>query len=234
MTATSMNYPYSRSDECSWQPEETARRLGALLPSCSQQIHDHADPIVIDRQHSINNADGVGPHALPIVSSSRSNLLTRGRCSADIIALRRAFGSNALHGGHDDDEEDPYAKPSLYKVMKKQMISIVLPVLNAFSSQLREPLILMLLFSAALSLFLGNAADAISIALALSIVSLVAAIQEYRSERALEKLNDLVPPLCTVVRDGRAVDHYPADKLVMGDLVVLSTGDCIPYLSMCS
>ena len=41
----------------------------------------------------------------------------------------------------------------------------------------------MLLFSAAISLFLGNAADAISIALALSIVSLVAAVQEYRSEK---------------------------------------------------
>ena len=61
---------------------------------------------------------------------------------------------------------------------------------------------MVLLFSAGLSLFLGNTADALSIALVLSILSLVAAVQEYRSERASEKLNDLVPPLCAVVRDG--------------------------------
>ena len=145
-------------------------------------------------------------------------------------SLRKAFGSNALHGDLEDDESDQVvnAQPSLYRHIQKQTVSMLLPILDAFSSQLKEPLILMLLFSAGLSLFLGNRADAISIALALSIVSLVAAVQEYRSERALEKLNDLVPPLCTVIRDGKAIDHFPADKLVLGDLIVLSTGDRVP------
>eukprot|EP00804_Cyclotella_cryptica_P028159 CCRYP_011014-RB/>CCRYP_011014-RB protein AED:0.07 eAED:0.07 QI:317/1/1/1/0.8/0.66/6/482/1153 len=220
------NYPYSRSDECSWEPEEAARRLGSLLPNPTRGLHE--DPLVSDS--ALN--DG-GPHALP--SAKRPNLLTRGRSSAEISSLRRAFGSNSLHGSnshHDDDDDEtaPHrrAPPSLYRSLRKQTTDIFLPVLHAFSSQLKEPLILMLLFSAGLSLFLGNAADAVSIALALSIVSLVAAIQEYRSERALEKLADLVPPTCTVLRDGRAMDHFPAEKLVMGDLVVLSTGDRVP------
>jgi Ca2+-transporting ATPase len=215
------HYPYSRSDECSWQPEETARRLGSLLPSASSAYNE--DTLVSDS----NNINDDGPHAIPS-SSKRPNLLTRGRCSGEVAALRRAFGSNALHGGDETEDDFDSQPPSLCRSIQKQTVSILLPILHAFSSQLKEPLILMLLFSAALSLFLGNAADAISIALALSIVSLVAAIQEYRSERALEKLKDLVPPLCTVVRDGRAVDHFPADRLVMGDLVVLSTGDRVP------
>ncbi|EED93486.1 predicted protein, partial [Thalassiosira pseudonana CCMP1335] len=104
----------------------------------------------------------------------------------------------------------------------------MVPIITAFYDQLKEPLIIMLLFSAAISLFLGNSADAMSIALALTIVSLVAAIQEYRSEQALEKLADLVPHTCTVVRDGRAIDHFPAKQLVVGDLVMLSTGDRVP------
>ena len=83
----------------------------------------------------------------------------------------------------------------------------------------------MLLVSAAISLLLGQTMDAISIGLALTIVSLVAAVQEYRSEAALEKLVDLVPHTCTVLRDGRIREHYPAKDLVIGDLVILGTGE---------
>jgi Ca2+-transporting ATPase len=94
--------------------------------------------------------------------------------------------------------------------------------------QLKEPLILTLLGSALLSLALGNSADAISIAIALGIVSLVAAIQEYRSEQALERLTELMPHTACVIRDGILQDHLPADQLVIGDLVLLSTGDYTP------
>jgi hypothetical protein len=59
----------------------------------------------------------------------------------------------------------------------------VATVLRAFCDQLREPLILMFLFLAGVYLCLGNAADAVSIEMVLAIVSMVAAIQEYRSER---------------------------------------------------
>jgi Ca2+-transporting ATPase len=59
----------------------------------------------------------------------------------------------------------------------------VATVLRAFCNQLREPLILMFLFLAGVPLCLGNAADVVSIRMALVIVSMVAAIQEYRSKR---------------------------------------------------
>ena len=102
------------------------------------------------------------------------------------------------------------------------------PILSALGGQLKEPLILMLLGSAGISIALGNTADAISIAIALLIVSLVAAVQEYRSEAALEKLANLVPHTCTVLRDGRVLDGFLAQELVVGDLVLLATGDRVP------
>ena len=83
----------------------------------------------------------------------------------------------------------------------------------------------MLLASASVSILLGNTSEAISIGMALLIVSLVAAVQEYRSEQALEKLNHLVPHMCTVVRDGQVKDSVLAQDLVVGDLVLLSTGE---------
>ena len=212
------NYPYSRVEECSWQPEEAARRLGALSSSFSANNTNATtadyDPLISSRNES--NADG-----------NNSSLLTRGRKTMDIRALRRIFGSNSLHGDNSHDNHDE-AKALPIQQFLKQTSELLLPILSAFTDQLKEPLIIMLLFSAAISLFLGNQADAISIALALTIVSLVAAIQEYRSEKALEKLGDLVPHTCTVIRDGRAMDHFPAVDLVVGDLVALSTGDRVP------
>ena len=112
--------------------------------------------------------------------------------------------------------------------IKSKYTNIIQPLLQAFIDQLKEPLIGMLLFSAAISYCLDNVADAISISIALGIVSMVAAIQEYRSERALEKLADLVPHTCTILRDGHAKDHYPARQLVVGDLILLATGDRVP------
>jgi Ca2+-transporting ATPase len=123
--------------------------------------------------------------------------------------LRALFGANVIQG----DSMDEKGK------------NCVGPIFSALVSQLKEPLILMLMGSAALSIFLGNTADAISIGVALLIVSLVAAIQEYRSEAALEKLANLVPHTCTVLRDGRVLDGFLARELVVGDLVLLATGE---------
>eukprot|EP00986_Skeletonema_menzelii_P000265 scaffold67_cov155-Skeletonema_menzelii.AAC.39 len=210
------NYPYSRAEECSWQPEEAARRLGALssLSSNSSFSTSTYESSSSSQQQQLDN--------------NHSSLLTRGRATMDVRRLRHTFGSNSLHGDHNHDDDDINHSSVIQQITKQLLSEILLPILSAFTDQLKEPLIIMLLFSAAISLFLGNQADAISIALALTIVSLVAAIQEYRSEKALEKLGDLVPHTCTVVRDGRAMDHYPAVDLVVGDLVVLSTGDRVP------
>ena len=49
-----------------------------------------------------------------------------------------------------------------------------------------------------------------------------------KTTTALEKLADLVPHTCTIVRDGRAHDHFSAKELVVGDLIMLTTGDRVP------
>ena len=114
------------------------------------------------------------------------------------------------------------------QIFCKIKLPFLQPIISTLGDQMKEPLILMLLFSAGISLLLGNTSDAISIGLALFIVSMVAAVQEYRSEQALEKLAHLVPHTCTVLRDGRVLDGYPAQELVVGDLLMLATGDRVP------
>jgi Ca2+-transporting ATPase len=133
------------------------------------------------------------------------------------------------------------------------------PLWLRFLKQFKETLILLLLASAAISFFMGNLDDAISITLAVTIVVTVGFVQEYRSEKSLEALNRLVPyyahlrrsgtragsgtfvgargtsmelqPLANgSVSKGTAGSSFtaPAAQLVVGDLVLFSTGDRIP------
>ena len=70
-----------------------------------------------------------------------------------------------------------------------------------FLKQFREPLILLLLGSAAISFFVRNYDDAISITLAVTIVVSVGFVQEYRSEKSLEALSRLVPHYAHLIRN---------------------------------
>jgi len=78
-----------------------------------------------------------------------------------------------------------------------------------------------------ISLLIGQYDDALSIILAVIIVSTVAFVQEYRSEKAVEALHSFVAQSCQVLRDGRVRD-IKAEELVTGDIVVLNRGDRVP------
>ncbi len=96
-----------------------------------------------------------------------------------------------------------------------------------FLAQFQEPLILLLLGSAAVSLLIGQIDDAVSITIAIIIVISVAFYQEQKSEKSLEALNKLVPHYCHLIRDG-VTSSVLANELVPGDVVTFSTGDRIP------
>lgn len=74
------------------------------------------------------------------------------------------------------------------------------PLWLRFVKQFKEPLIILLLCSAAASLLVGNKDDAISISVAVTIVVSVGFIQEYRSEKSIEALNHLVPNHAHLIR----------------------------------
>lgn len=239
------NYPYSRAEECSWQPEEAARKLFSLLSENHADNGTNADGSGISSSttstvtSSVISPSGTSTKTtytttkttntnngdLSNNTNDANSLLSRGWNASQIPTLRSLYGRNSLK----DDDSDSNTPPTIFqRILSKPPFNSLRPICSSFLDQLKEPLILMLLASAGLSILLGNAADAISISIALTIVSLVAAIQEYRSERALEKLHDLVADTCTVIRDGKILDHCLTPDLVVGDLIVLSTGDRIP------
>jgi len=101
---------------------------------------------------------------------------------------------------------------------------------NAFTlfvSQFKSPIILILLFATALSLFLNNIVDA-SIIFAIVIISgLLGFWQEYSATNAVEKLLAIVQIKATVLRDGNQKE-IPIEEIVPGDIVIMNAGDIVP------
>ena len=159
--------------------------------------------------------------------------LTRGLSPSEAEARLLQHGTNEL----------PHEKPE--------------PLWFRFLKQFKETLILLLLASAAVSFIMGNLDDAVSITIAVTIVVTVGFVQEYRSEKSLESLNKLVPHYAHLIRgtqeskrrngqepqEGTEMEPVlngsassletisstvPARQLVLGDLVIFSTGDRVP------
>ena len=101
------------------------------------------------------------------------------------------------------------------------------PLWKKYLDQFNNPFILLLLLSAFISVCMQQFDDACSITVAIVIVVTVGFVQEYRSEKTLEKMGALLPPTCHVLRDG-STQQILAKQLVPGDVVLLTVGDRIP------
>lgn len=96
-----------------------------------------------------------------------------------------------------------------------------------FLHQFASPLIYVLIVAALLSVAIEEWSDAAFIAAVLIINGMIGSIQEYSAQRAASALRNLVSTHCLVLRDG---DSYEIDatNLVVGDVILLESGDKIP------
>ncbi|MGE5528916.1 MAG: cation-translocating P-type ATPase [Patescibacteria group bacterium] len=96
--------------------------------------------------------------------------------------------------------------------------------LRVFIAQFKGLMVLVLVAAAAISFFLHERADAITIIAIVILNAVLGFAQEYRAERSLAALRDLSAPKARVRRDGR-VALVPAEQVVPGDLLLLEAGD---------
>ncbi|OGH48387.1 MAG: hypothetical protein A3G66_04795, partial [Candidatus Levybacteria bacterium RIFCSPLOWO2_12_FULL_39_17] len=94
-------------------------------------------------------------------------------------------------------------------------------------SQFKNIISLILLFAIVFSVFIGDFIDAFFIFLVLIVNGLFGFIQEYRAQKTIEKLKELVSPTTHVIRDGQEKE-IDAREIVPGDIIVLREGDKIP------
>ncbi|HYM66148.1 MAG TPA: cation-transporting P-type ATPase [Patescibacteria group bacterium] len=91
----------------------------------------------------------------------------------------------------------------------------------------RDPMVLLLVFAAAVYIATGDVPDAVVTSVALLPIAAVGFILERRSQRALDRLRALTSPTAQVRRDGVFKD-VPAADLVPGDVISIREGDVAP------
>jgi Mg2+-importing ATPase len=101
------------------------------------------------------------------------------------------------------------------------------PAIIQFLLKFTNPLIVILLFIAVFTLFYAEKFSAIFIFLMIIISVCISFYQEYRSDRDIAKLIELVSVKITVVRNGKRRD-INIHELVPGDIIEVSAGDIIP------
>jgi len=99
--------------------------------------------------------------------------------------------------------------------------------LRIFLEQFKEILILILIIAAIAAYYVGDTIDAVVILVVVVINAVVGFIQEYRAEKAMEKLKGLISTEAVVFRDGQE-QTVPAGELTLGDIVLLEEGDNVP------
>ena len=116
-----------------------------------------------------------------------------------------------------------YGPNTLEQPTKKSLVSRLF-------AQLKDPMILVLLVAAFLSLAASGFeewADAIIILVIILVNAGISISQEGNAERALEALRSMSAPLAKVIRDGKTL-RLETDALVPGDIILLEAGDLVP------
>jgi Mg2+-importing ATPase len=94
-------------------------------------------------------------------------------------------------------------------------------------SQFKTPIIIIFMFTAFLSIFLGRSEDSIIIIAIVILSGLLGFWQEKGAVDAVNKLVSIVQPKSSVLRDG-VQKLIPSELIVPGDIVLLKSGDSIP------
>lgn len=96
-----------------------------------------------------------------------------------------------------------------------------------FMSQLKNPLVFVLVFAALISITMSHVADTLVIGLAVVINTFLGFFQEKQAGKAILALTKLITFYAEVIRDGKR-KKIEASKVTVGDLVIVSQGGKIP------
>lgn len=99
--------------------------------------------------------------------------------------------------------------------------------IKLFLMQFVDILIALLIVAAIAAFFVGEWVDSVVIVIVVLLNAIIGFIQEYRAEKAMEKLKSLVSTEAVVKRNGE-FEKVPGSELTIGDIVVVEEGDKIP------
>ena len=133
-----------------------------------------------------------------------------------------SLNSSADKGLSSREAKERLEKYGYNELQKEKGVTILSLLLNQF----KNALIVLLIFAAILSIFLGEFLDSMAMFGIIALTVILGFIQEYRAEKAIEALEKISAPTAKVLRDGKTV-KIPAREVVPGDILLLEAGDII-------
>lgn len=127
---------------------------------------------------------------------------------------------NGLSKQEAEDRVDKYGENILEERKSSSKFGI-------FINQFKNPIIIILIFAAFLSIFLKDYTDGIIILIIIMISSLLSYSHESKANNAVKKLLSSVSVTSSVLRDGK-FEEIDNAMLTVGDIIRVKTGDMIP------
>lgn len=118
------------------------------------------------------------------------------------------------------ENQKKYGYNELAEGKKKSTVQI-------FLEQFKDFLVIILICSAIVSLFLGEAESAAVILVVITMNAILGTVQTIKAEHSLNSLKELAAPNAKVLRNGIVVE-VPSREITVGDEVHLEAGDSIP------
>ncbi len=106
-------------------------------------------------------------------------------------------------------------------------------LLQRFITQLKDPMLIILLIAAGVSALTGMLAgenewaEVIIILAVVLLNAILGVFQESKAEAAIEALQTMAAATCKVLRNGKLANLH-SDQLVPGDIILLEAGDAVP------
>ena len=129
-----------------------------------------------------------------------------------------------LHKGLSEEEARRRQKEQGKNILnKKKKVTL----LQMFLEQFQDPMVIILIIGAIVSIFLKEYMDACIILVVIVLNAIIGVIQEFKAEKAIDALEKLSEPKAYVLRDGY-LKEINSEDLVVGDIVELEAGRYIP------
>jgi len=111
--------------------------------------------------------------------------------------------------------------PNLYQAQKQKTL------LRMLLLQFKSPIVYLLLFAVAVSLYFQNFIEAVAIMVVILANALIGFLMELQARNSMNALREMDVILSKVIRDGKIME-IPSENIVPGDIVLLEAGDVIP------
>ena len=140
--------------------------------------------------------------------------------SAEDVRKEINGGTEPLSDSKVKENQEKYGFNELVEGKKKSTLQI-------FLEQFKDFLVIILICSAVVSLFLGEAESAAVILVVITMNAILGTVQTIKAEHSLDSLKQLSAPNAKVLRGGIVVE-VPSREITVGDEVHLEAGDYVP------